>query len=296
MEILLESLLNEWEGFLRAAPRIGFGLLAFILVVIIGRLAGRALSLVLARANAPRTHREFFRKVVVWAFAFIGLSIALNIVGLQGVAAGLLTGGGVTAVVLGFAFREIGENFLAGFFLAFSRPFRHGDLIKTGDLEGVVTKTEIRSTRIRTAEGSDVFIPSSQLFKNPLVNYTLDGLRRFEFTVGIDYRDDSDAACELVLDVMKNHGQVLKEPAPYAGIRKLDANYQELVATYWIDAFKSKGDIRKVRSELMNQCRKSLLSQGYTVSAEVSTNLALRVLEKVSVEMPQSLAAASGPE
>lgn len=294
MEIILESLLNEWEGFLRAAPRIGFGLLVFFLVVVIGRLAGRALSLVLARANSPRTHREFFRKVVVWAFAFFGLSITLNIVGLQGVASGLLTGGGVTAVVLGFAFREIGENFLAGFFLAFSRPFRQGDLIKTGDLEGVVTKTEIRSTRIRTAEGSDVFIPSSQLFKNPLVNYTLDGLRRLSFTLGIDYRDDPEAACRLILSVINGNERILDDPAPFAGIDALEANYQQLVATFWIDALSFKGDLRQLKSDLMNQCRISLLDHGYTVSAEVSTNLGLRVLEKVSIEMPQSLAAPSG--
>lgn len=283
MDLVLQSLRDDWEMLLRTAPRLLFALLVFVLVIIAGRIAGRGLSLVLARAQSPKTHRDFFRKMVIWVFVFFGLSIALNIVGLGGAATGLLTGGGVTAVVLGFAFREIGENFLAGFFLAFSRPFRQGDLIKSGDLEGVVTRTEIRSTTIRTAEGSDIFIPSSQLFKNPLINYTLDGLRRFEFRLGIDFRDDPDKACAVILDIIARRAEILKEPAPFAGVQELAAAYVELSITYWVDAFKVKTDLRTVRSELLNETRQALLSAGFTLSAEVSTVLDLRAPAAIPV-------------
>ena len=77
----------------------------------------------LSKANLKPTHRNFFQSLSVWILSIIGLFVALNILGLKSLAASLLAGGGITAVVLGFAFRDIGENFLAGFFLAFSRPF-----------------------------------------------------------------------------------------------------------------------------------------------------------------------------
>ncbi len=287
MDIVLQSLIIEWENFLKAAPRLLFAVVVFLLILAAGKLAGRGLSLVLARAESPLTHREFFRKLVVWIFVFFGIAIAMNVMGLGGVAAGLLTGGGVTAVVLGFAFREIGENFLAGFFLAFSRPFRHGDLIRSGDLEGVVTGTEIRSTKIRTAEGSDIFIPSSQLFKTPLINYTLDGLRRLEFKVGIDYRNDPKAAAQRILEQVAQDKNILTDPAPFAGINALAPSYVELSVTFWLDKFKIDADIRTIRSDLMDRCRRVLLEDGYTVSAEVSTAVGLTAAHSIPVELNQ---------
>lgn len=285
MDIVLQSLTNEWESLLRAAPRLIFAILVFLAILALGRLAGRGLSVVLARADSPMSHREFFRKLVIWIFVFFGISIALNVIGLRGAAAGMLTGGGVTAVVLGFAFREIGENFLAGFFLAFSRPFRQGDLIRSGDLEGVVTGTEIRSTKIRTAEGSDIFIPSSQLFKSPLINYTLDGLRRLEFKVGIDYRNDPQAACSRLLEQVALDKNILTHPAPFAGISELAPSFVQISVTFWLDTLKIKSDIRKIRSNLMDRCRKVLIDDGYTVSAEVTTAVSLAAAQSIPVEV-----------
>ncbi|HUV29844.1 MAG TPA: mechanosensitive ion channel domain-containing protein [Acidobacteriota bacterium] len=126
----------------------------------------------LARGNLKPTHRNFFRNLTAWLAGMPGLVLALNVLGLKGLATSLVAGGGITAVVPGFAFRQIAENFLAGFFPAFSRPFEIGDLIESGDLQGTVTSTEMRSMHVRAVNGRDVFIPSSQIFNIPLINYT----------------------------------------------------------------------------------------------------------------------------
>src|SRR5690625_6434311 len=76
--------------------------------------------------------------------------------------------------MIGFAFKDIGENFLARFFLAFSRSFRENDLIETGGITGTVRGIHIRHTHLRTSDGCDVFVPSAQLFTKPLYNYTLE--------------------------------------------------------------------------------------------------------------------------
>jgi small-conductance mechanosensitive channel len=85
--------------------------------------------------------------------------VALNILGLERVAVSVLAGGGVTAVVLGFAFREIGENFLAGIFLAFSSPFKTGDLIRTEDIEAALI-CAIPICAPRTAKTFSCRVPS----------------------------------------------------------------------------------------------------------------------------------------
>lgn len=140
--------------------------------------------------------------------------MALNILGFYGLATSILAGGGITAVILGFAFKDIGENFLAGFFMAFSRPFRTGDLIESEGLKGLVQTIELRHTHIRTADECDVYIPSAQLLSKPLFNYTRDGLRRGTFSVGIDYGDDADRACRLIQEKVAADEKVIPKPAP----------------------------------------------------------------------------------
>ena len=114
------------------------------------------------------------------AFGLLGLVIGLQILGLTAVATSLLATGGLVAVVLGFAFREIGENFLAGLLLSFSRSFEVGDLIESAGHRGRVKEIDLRQVWLRSADGRDIFVPSAEVFRSVLVNFTRDGLRRAE--------------------------------------------------------------------------------------------------------------------
>lgn len=257
------------------APRILAAIAVVIAFWIAGKLVARLLKSVLERSNLRYTHKSFFSRLLVWLFVLIGLSIGLTLVGLGGAAKGLLAGGGVTAVVLGFAFREIVENFLAGFFLAFNPPFNLGDLIETGGLQGTVKNVELRSTHIRAFDGRDIFIPSSQIFKSPLTNYTRDGLRRQEFTIGIGYSDDADSACELLAKVIAQSGLALESPGPFVGITSFTTGFVELIVQFWIDTFSPIPGVPSQRSAVMALCRGAILDAGYTISADLSQNVAL---------------------
>ena len=274
MDILLRSLRVEWESLLRLTPKLLLAILALILLTILGRVVARAVVGVLTRSRVPETHRGFFRNLTRWVFVLLGLIVGLNILGLKGVAASLVAGGGVTAVVLGFAFRGIGENFLAGFFLVVGRTFKVGDFIRSGEFEGQVLGIELRHTHIRTADGRDVFIPSFELFSNPLVNYTRDGLRRLSFKIGIDYADDIGEARRVLMEKgVVASGLALKEPPPGVIIASFAPSYVELQVFFWIDTFKQPGGLANVPTAIMEQCRKAILEAGLTVSAEVTTNI-----------------------
>ena len=173
MEVLLESLEQEWRGLIRLTPKIVMALVALLVSIGVGRVVARMLVGVLTRGNLSKVHLSFFKQLTQWSFLLLGVIIALNVLGLKGVAASLVAGGGVTAVVLGFAFRAIGENFLAGLSLIMGRTFKVGDVIRSGDFEGQVRGIELRHTHIRAADGRDIFIPSIEIFGKPLVNSCL---------------------------------------------------------------------------------------------------------------------------
>jgi small-conductance mechanosensitive channel len=227
----------------------------------------------------PVTYHEFFRKMVSGLGIFLSIVIFLNLIGYSALAASLVAGGGLTAVMLGFAFKDIGENFLAGFFLAFSRPFNTDDVIETENIIGLVKSIQLRQTHIRTADGCDVFVPSSQLFTKPLRNYTLDGLRRGSFTVGIDYHDDSEKALELILKAVSETKGVLKRPAPSTSMKGFDPSFVEIQAFFWISSKDQELNLGVVRTRAMEQARRTLIENGFTFSSNMSTAIDMRPVD-----------------
>jgi small conductance mechanosensitive channel len=288
MNALIQSLSNHGQQILGILPRLLLAILALLLFYILGKYLARLLKVVLRRTPLRKLHESFFSTLTVMASMFFGLIVALNILGLERVAVSVLAGGGVTAVVLGFAFREIGENFLAGIFLAFSSPFKTGDLIRTEDIEGKVVSVELRNTHLRTEDGKDVFVPSSQLFNRPVTNYTRDGMRRLSFTVGIDYANDAKAACKLLKTTTTGVAGVMEKPEASAFIQELDVDFVQIKVCFWIDTFAKTSGEFPIRTEVMDRCRIALLETGYTVSAETTTNVAVITRENGRGDPTQS--------
>jgi small-conductance mechanosensitive channel len=275
MDALMDGFTQDWNTLIGMAPRILLATFVCLAFYWIGRLAGRGVAGVMRKSSITRTHLAFFRRLTVVVFTVFGLLLALNLIGLRSVSASLLAGGGISAVVLGFAFREIGENFLAGLLLAFNRPFEVGHLIESGGFQGTVRGIALRHTHIRSADGRDIFIPSAQILKVPLVNFTKDGLRRFSLAVAIDYRDDPAAARELLLEKVRGTDGVLDRIEPAVVVTALGSRTVELEAFYWVDTFTPGIDVGRIRSDLVGGCREALLSAGFTLTSDVARRVEL---------------------
>jgi small-conductance mechanosensitive channel len=263
-ELLAERVVNT-------APQILAAAVFFIVLVLVGRLASNAIGKLLGSDRRSTKQARLIKRLIRWAFNILGLVIALNLVGLTQIATSFLAAGGVVAVVLGFAFREIGENLLAGLFLSFSRSFDVGDVIQSNGISGVVKRIEVRDVHIRTADGCDIFIPSATIYKNPLHNFTRDGLRRGNFSIGIDYGDDLQKARSLLHSTAEQNKFTLNDPAASVQIAGFTPSYIELEIYFWINTFDEGPGLGGVRSLVMNECHKALASNGFTFSSNVTT-------------------------
>ncbi|MDZ7755580.1 mechanosensitive ion channel family protein [Rhodohalobacter sp.] len=287
LEPLVDSFVMEFEQLVEFLPRLLLALVAALVIYIAGRIVAKVVVRILKRTDMPTTYHEFFRKMVSGIGIFLSIIIFLNLIGYSALAASLVAGGGLTAVMLGFAFKDIGENFLAGFFLAFSRPFNTDDVIETENITGRVKSIQLRQTHIRTIDGSDVFVPSSQLFTKPLRNYTLDGLRRGSFTVGIDYHDDSEKALEVILKAISESKGVLKRPAPSTSIKGFDPSFVEIQAFFWISSKDQELNLGVVRTRAMEKARRALIENGFTFSSNMTTAIDMRPVD-VNINKPDN--------
>ncbi len=255
------------------ARRAAVTLPLFILAMVILPLAwwlSNAIASVMRMLLAPRVEHEFLRSVVARAIAvpvlLLGVYLVLQVAGLTGLAVSLLGGAGVIGIVLGFAFRDIAENFLASLLLSIRRPFRQGDVIGVVGFEGVVQTMNTRSTILLTIDGNHVQIPNATIFKSTIVNYTAGAARRVTAEVGIGYEASIGEAQLLIVSVLRDHDAILNDPPPMVLVDELGASTMKLKAHFWIDG-KTLSPFR-VKSSALRLIMRVLVDNGISMPDE----------------------------
>ncbi len=213
---------------------------------------------------------SFMARTVKGIYLILGFLIILSLLELTGIAGNILAGAGLSAIILGFAFKDIGENFLAGVIMAFRRPFRQGDIIKSGDVQGTVLQLNIRDTQVKTIDGKDVFIPNGQILKNPLHNYTIDGYLRYQFMVGLDYGSDIERAIQVIKGALVQVEGILSgEKGPTVMVNELASSTINLEVYFWIGDFSPKTSIARVKTQAMVRTVKALEQAGYYMPGNI---------------------------
>ncbi|MEL7226227.1 MAG: mechanosensitive ion channel family protein, partial [Cyanobacteria bacterium J06576_12] len=142
---------------------------------------------------------------------------------------------GIGGVAIGFAFKDILQNFLAGILILLTEPFAMDDQIIFGDYEGTVEHIQTRATTIRTYDGRRVVIPNAELFTNAVTVNTAYDRRRLQHDIGIGYGDDIAKAKEIILEVLGEHGEILSDPQPEALVVELADSTINIRARWWIE-------------------------------------------------------------
>lgn len=164
----------------------------------------------------------------------IGLFVALSIVIPTFRAGDLVQLLGISGVAIGFAFRDILQNFLAGILILLTEPFQIDDQIVFKDFEGTVENIQTRATTIKTYDGRRIVIPNSELFTNSVTVNTAFDARRIEYNIGIGYGDDVEEAKRLMLEAIYSVDDVLKDPPADALVLELAESSVNIRARWWI--------------------------------------------------------------
>ena len=232
---ILHRLQQMANGFFAAVPNIIAGILVFILFL----LAGKAMRLVVGRwTGRHRKHHNIARvlsRLAQGVFFILGILISAVIIFPNFTPASLIQLLGISSVAIGFAFRDILQNFLAGILLLWNEPFRIGDQIKMGDYEGDVEDIQTRATMIRTYDGRRIVIPNGDLFTTPVTVNTAFDNGGIEYDVGIGYGDDIGKAQELILERFQIWRVCCRIPSLRCWLMNWPASSVNLRVRWWIE-------------------------------------------------------------
>lgn len=263
---LQNQFVSYYDKMIVVLPKALIGLVISVLfILILGFLRRRIIKFARLKAEDDLLV-NFFDSIIHITIIILSILLFLYIIGLSALAGTAIGAVGVSTFIIGFAFKDIAENFLAGVIMAFKRPFRIGDTVKSVDVEGVIIEMSMRDTHIKTFDGKDVYVPNGQILKNPLYNYTIDGFLRGNFVIGVDYGSDIDLSRKIILETVSQIPGVLQEEKPArTHVKKLSVNTVDIEVFYWFNTF----DPRYSGLELLS------LSQSKTVAALAKANIGM---------------------
>lgn len=209
-------------------------LLVVILTMIFAVFIAKIISMNLRKALSDKLKKdelEVFVKVINIVIILIAFIAILPILGLN--LSGLLVAGGVAGIVLGFASQSVVANLISGLFLMSERPVKIGDAVNIANTYAIVVDIHVMSTILQTFDGVYVRMPNETVFTSQIMNISTNAARRFEYTVGIRYRDDAAKAIHIVNQIIEDHPLTLKRPAPQVFVDELGDNSVNLKVRIW---------------------------------------------------------------
>jgi small-conductance mechanosensitive channel len=168
---------------------------------------------ILSRYRLDVGTRKSIGTMVKYFLILAGIFSILQTNGLDLSAFGILAG--AVGVGIGFGLQNITNNFISGLIILFEQPIKEGDRIEVGDVSGDVVKISARSTMIVTNDNISIIVPNSQFIDSQVINWSHNDRNiRFNFPVGVSYREDPQKIKKILLEVAKNNSGVLNLPEP----------------------------------------------------------------------------------
>lgn len=255
----LDTALKQVDSWVDGAIHLLPNFCVALVVLLVFYLLGNFFRLLVQRHLTRRSRDnlgEVLGSLIKWAVVFAGLLLAATIVMPSLKPGDLIAGLGVGSVAIGFAFKDILQNWLAGLLILIRQPFSVGDQVEVSGFEGTVCRIETRATLIDTYDGQQAVIPNSDIYTNAVLVKTAYEKRRSEYDIGIGYGDDINKACEIIQQTLLDVEGVLKKPKPEALPWELAASWVTIRARWWTHSRQT--DVSHIRARVIAAVKQAL--------------------------------------
>ena len=253
-----QSLLSQlWENFVYRLPGLALGLVIMAAFILLAPYIAKVLVKPLTRTTTSPLLRSVIQRSVSLVLILLGIYLFLFLAGLTGFAIAVVSGTGVVGLILGFAFRDIAENFISSLLLTIQRPFRIGDIVQINDFTGIIQKVTARATTLVDFDGNHIQIPNATIYKGVIKNLTANPLMRGQFVIGVGYDADIQHAQQMAQEITSAQDNVLIDPEPQILIDELGPSTYNIKVYFWVDV--EKTSVLKMASVLMRKITQAFL-------------------------------------
>ncbi len=255
-KILVRTISDVWLDFLSHIPFLLAGFLILVITWLFAQLMSSISKRILLRARLRRSLKELLIRLVTISVWLLGLLLTAMVV-FPGLTPAKAIGGlGVASLAIGFAFKEVFENFFAGILLLWRFPMEPGDYIECQGIMGRIEDITVRMTTIRQVTGELTVVPNSFLFKNPLDILTGIPKRRTGIVVGIGYDEDVTGAVNVIEDALRNCATIAGDKPVQVFPQGFGNSSIDIEVVWWTDP--DPVDLRRSRGEVVTAIKQAL--------------------------------------
>jgi len=219
------------NGIIDYSPR----LISAFLILFIGiwfiRLLNRLAQRIMDRKNLEPTLTTFLANILIWILRVLLFVIFISQLGVE--TSSFVAILGAAGLAIGLSLQGSLSNFAGGVLIILFKPFKVGDTIEAQGETATVLEIQIFTTKLLTGSNQVVYIPNGILSNNKIKNFSQNNTRRADLIVKINYSTDIKAVKDKLMEIMKNHPQVLRNPAPSIVVNDLTDTGINLVLKPW---------------------------------------------------------------
>ena len=263
---MLEEFFSQLDSFEIAGTEFSlFSLILGGIIMLVGIAIARIARTIFNKYYAPvlpEHTAKNFGKIIYFGIIIIAFLIFVTTTGVD--FSGLLMAGGILGIVIGFATQSVFSNLLSGIFLLIEKPAKQGDSIELPDsnLSGSFVDVGTFSTRVRKFDGTIMRVPNEKFFTSNIRVLTDSPVRRHEALIGIAYKEDIDAAIEVLKKTISARmPYVLHEPEPEFRVEELGDSSVNIRILVW----HPKQDWGKVAPVLLKIAKNALDDVGIEI-------------------------------
>ena len=228
---------NKYAEMVQAlATAYGLKVIAAIVIFVIGKWLSGVLSRAVGKAmRRAQTDEMLVKFVVNLAYAALLAFVALAALAQLGIqTTSFIAIVGAAGLAIGLALQGSLSNFAAGVMLIIFRPFKVGDFIEAAGTSGVVEEILIFSTKMKSPDNKQLYVPNGSILSGTIVNYSAKDQRRVDLVFGCGYGDDIKKAKALLEEIVTGNALVLDDPVPTIGVLELGDNSVNFAVRPWV--------------------------------------------------------------
>jgi small-conductance mechanosensitive channel len=258
------------DGFFSSLPNLIIAVFVVMAFFSLGNLSRELSTKFGMRAHLDRTLAHALGTLCNVLVSLVGLLAAAVVVIPHFSMASVIGGLGISSVAIGFAFKDILQNFFAGMLLLWQKPFRIGDQIKTQSFQGTVEDIRIRSTLLRTFAGELALIPNGDIYTNPVIVNAASSKGKVHLTVNARDSQDLEKARQQIAKILASTQGVEKEPAPQVYVSDASSDQLTFDVSFWTSA--QQADLLAVTDRVATQLRQMFPVKSVTAAPETDQN------------------------
>ena len=168
---------------------------------------------------------------------------------------------GVVGIVIGVASQTSIGNIISGLFLVSEKSFELGDVVRIGDKTGTVFSIDLLSIKVKTFDNLLIRIPNQTVISTELINVTKFPIRRYDFQIGVAYKEDLHRVKAILEKVAYDNPLCLEEPEPVIIMQGFGASSIDITLGIWFE----KGNFLAIRNSILMEIKDAFDREGIEI-------------------------------